>query len=311
MNRQHTLLIAIVLLMVWGIPGCKKQELQSSKFNVAFIYVGPVGDGGWTYAHNEGRKYLEANVDGVHTDYLENVSEGAEAERLIRSMARKGYNLIITTSFGFMDAAAAVAEEFPDTKFISVTGFRSNEKNLANLMGAMENMRYLAGMIAGARAKEDGEKIIGAVEPIPIPEVIRLTNAFALGVKETCSECEVHLRWTQSWYDPAQERAAAESLLNAGAHVIATGCDTTGPVVAAAVAGKWGIGYDSRNACREAPERCLTTSYWNWGPTYARMVKEMIDGTWKPGNYYLGEDADIVGLLGVEEGQTPREFPSR
>jgi len=306
MNRYRlpALAVCACALLAVLLPACRPEAARKDGFRVAFIYVGPVGDGGWTYAHDEGRKYLESKVPGVVTDYAESVPE-AQAEQLIRTKAREGADLVISTSFGFMDATANVAEEFPNTRFLHVTGFRSNKTNFANLMGAMESMRFLAGMIAGARAVEDGETLIGAVEPIPIPEVIRLLNAFALGVRNTCPDCKVALRWTHNWYDPVKEREAALSLLKQGAHVIVTGCDTTGPVVAAAENGKWGIGYDSRNACRDAPDRCLTATYWNWGPIYARMVEEMMAGTWKPDNYYMEVDSGIVGLLGFEEGDTP------
>jgi basic membrane protein A and related proteins len=148
-------------------------DIEEGKFNVAFIYVGPIGDGGWTYAHNQGRKYVEEQMgDTVHTVYLESVPEGADAERVIRGLARKGFNAIFTTSFGYMDATAAVAEEFPDVYFVHVSGFKKNETNFANLFGAMESMKYLVGMIAGARAQADGNNRIGYVAPFPIPEVI-------------------------------------------------------------------------------------------------------------------------------------------
>ncbi|MBM4354914.1 MAG: BMP family ABC transporter substrate-binding protein [Deltaproteobacteria bacterium] len=296
------------LLAASSLVGCSKQDSTSQAdgddFQVAFVYVGPVGDGGWTYAHNEGRLYLEKNA-GVKTTMVENIAEGAEAEQAIRNLARKENDVIFTTSFGFMDPTEAVAQEFPNVKFIHVTGFKKNSTNFANLMGAMESMRYLAGMIAGARATEDDSRIIGAVEPFPIAEVIRLLNAFALGVRVTCPDCQIHIRWINSWFDPVREKEAAQSLLEAGADVIVTGCDSPGPVVAAAQAGKWGIGYDSMNACASVPERCLTATYWNWGPVYADMVRQIREGTWKPADYYFEADSGIVALLGFEEGQTP------
>ncbi len=128
---------------------------EEGMFNVAFVYVGPVGDGGWTYAHDEGRRYLEENLEGVHTAYLESVPEGADAERVIRNLARAGFDAVITTSFGYMDPTAAVAEEFPDVDFVHVSGFRKGP-NFANLFGGMESMKYLVGMIAGAKAQELG-----------------------------------------------------------------------------------------------------------------------------------------------------------
>ena len=281
-------------------------EIEEGKFNVAFVYVGPIGDGGWTYSHNEGRLYLENELgDAIHTAYLESVPEGADAERVIRNLARAGFNAIFTTSFGFMDATAVVAEEFPDTYFVHVSGYKKNETNFANLFGAMESMKYLAGMIAGARAAADGKTTIGYIAPFPIPEVIRHLNAAALGMRQTCPECVLDIRWIFTWFDPNLERQAAESLIESGAGVVITGADTTGPVQAADEMGVYSIGYDSRNACDVAPDTCLTTPYWEWGPYYVMMVQEMMDGTFVPADIYFDADSGALGLLGFMEGQEP------
>ncbi len=282
-------------------------EPQEGKFNVAFVYVGPVGDGGWTYAHNEGREYLEAELgDAVHTAYLESVPEGADAERVVRNLARAGFDAIFTTSFGFMDATATVAEEFPDIDFVHVSGFKKNEENFANLFGGMESMKYLVGMIAGAKAAELGQTRIGYIAPFPIPEVIRHINAAALGMRQTCPECQLDIRWTFSWLDPNLERESAESLIDAGAGVVITGADTTGPVQVADERGAFGIGYDSRNACAVAPDSCLTVPYWNWGPEYVRLVQSMMDDTFKGEDIYFDADSGSLGLLGFVEDQTPQ-----
>jgi len=281
-------------------------EPVEGKFNVAFVYVGPIGDGGWTYAHNEGRLYLEEQLgDAIHTAYLESVPEGADAERVIRNLARAGFNAIFTTSFGFMDSTATVAEEFPDTYFVHVSGYKKNETNFANLFGGMESIKYLAGLIAGARATADSTPVIGYIAPFPIPEVIRHINATALGMRETCPECTMEVRWIFTWFDPNLERQAAESLIEGGAGVVITGADTTGPVQAADDMGAYGIGYDSRNACDVAPDSCLTVPYWEWGPFYTLMVQQMIDGSFVPEDLYFDVDSGALGLLGFMEGQTP------
>jgi len=287
--------------------GIQIPAIEEGKFNVAFVYVAPIGDGGWTYAHNEGRKFLEANMDGkVHTAYLETVPEGADAERVIRNLARAGFDAIFTTSFGYMDPTATVAEEFPDAKFVHVSGFKKNETNLSNLFGGMESMKYLVGMIAGARAKADGATRVGYVAPFPIPEVIRHLNAATMGMRQTCPECEMDIRWIFSWFDPDKERQAAESLIEGGAGVVVSGSDTTGPVQAAGEKGKWGVGYDSDTACNVDLERCLTVPYWNWGPEYVRLVTSMMDGTFKGEDIYFDVDSGSLGLLGFMEGQTPQ-----
>jgi basic membrane protein A len=273
--------------------------------NVALVYVGPIGDGGWTFAHNQGREYLEANGDNVHTAYLESIPEGADAERVIRSLARQGFDAVFTTSFGYMDPTATVAEEFPDVNFVHISGQKKNDSNFGNVFGAMEEMKYLAGMIAGARAAEDGSNRVGIVAPWPIAEVIRLNNAAALGMRRTCPECVMDVRWIFTWFDPVKEREAAESMLDAGATVIITGADTPGPVQAAADRDLTGIAYDSDNACAGLEESCLTVPYWNWGPLYVEIVSAMQAGSWTPEDYY-GSTADgLLGIYGFMEGQTP------
>ena len=279
-------------------------EVVDGKFNVAFVYVGPIGDGGWTYSHNQGREYIEANMgDTISTAYLESVPEGADAERVIRNLARKGFDAIFTTSFGYMDATEAIAAEFPDTDFVHVSGFKSNDTNFASLFGAMESMKYLAGMIAGARAAADGSNRVGYVAPFPIPEVIRHANAAALGMRQTCPDCELDIRWIFTWFDPDLERQAAESMMDSGASVVITGADTPGPVQVAGERGLYGIGYDSNNACDIDLEHCLTTPYWNWGPEYVDIIEAMISGEFAGGDLYFDVDSGSIGLLGFMDGE--------
>jgi basic membrane protein A len=283
--------------------------IEQGKTNVAFVYVGPIGDGGWTFAHNEGRRYLERALgDSVHTAYLESVPEGADAERVIRNLARQGFDVVFTTSFGYMDPTGVVAEEFPDTAFIHISGQKKNATNFGNVFGAMEEMKYLAGMVAGAKAAEDGSKRVGIIAPFPIAEVIRLSNAAALGMRRTCPDCIMDIRWIFTWFDPVKEREAGESMLDAGATVIITGADTPGPVQAAAERGLTGLAYDSSNACVGLEQNCLGVPYWNWGPVYADIVSKVQEGAWVPEDYY-GSTADgMLGFYGFMEGQTP--YPS-
>jgi basic membrane protein A len=278
-------------------------DVVEGKFNVAGVLIGPHDDGGWSQAHYDGLKYLEQNVPNTHVAYVENVPEGAEAEQVIRSLARKGFDLILTTSFGYMDATGAVAEEFPDQTFIHVSGYKTNNKNFGNLFGAMEDMKYLAGMVAGSRAKLDGNPKLGYIATFPIPEELRLGNAFALGMKKTCPECTLDVRWINTWHDPVQEKAAAESLFDAGAQVVFTGADTPAPADVAQAKGKWGITYDWVGSCKV--ERCLTTIYWDWGKIYAKITQGLIDKTYKPGFDYFDADSGALGLFGFMEGQQP------
>jgi basic membrane protein A len=278
-------------------------DVVEGKFNVAGVLIGPHDDGGWSQAHYDGLKYLEQNVPNTHVAYVENVPEGAEAEQVIRSLARKGFDLILTTSFGYMDATGAVAEEFPDQTFLHVSGYKTNNKNFGNLFGAMEDMKYLAGMVAGSRAKVDGTPKLGYIATFPIPEELRLGNAFALGMKKTCPECTLDVRWINTWHDPVQEKAAAESLFDAGAQVVFTGADTPAPADVAQAKGKWGITYDWVGSCKV--ERCLTTIYWDWGKIYAKITQGLIDKTYKPGFDYFDADSGALGLFGFMEGQQP------
>ncbi len=269
-------------------------------YNVAFVYVGPHDDGGWTQAHDVGRMYVEDNLEGVHTAYVETVAEGADSEQVIRSLARKGFDVIFTTSFGFMDASEIVAEEFPEIDIIHISGFKSNEANFGNLMGAMENMKYLAGMLAGSRAMMDGNPKLGYIATFPIPEELRLGNAFGLGAQKTCPECTIDVRWIFTWHDPIIEKEASASLFDAGAQVVMTGADTPAPAEAAPE-GKWGITYDYIGNC--TIDACLTSMYWNWGPEYARIVEGSRAGTWKGGWEYFDSDTGSMGLLGFMEGE--------
>ncbi|NUQ37174.1 MAG: BMP family ABC transporter substrate-binding protein [Caldilineales bacterium] len=282
------------------VGGYQIPTIQEGKYNVAFVYVGPHDDGGWTQAHDQGRIYVQDNVADVHTAYVENVAEGADAEQVTRSLARKGFDVIFTTSFGFMDASEIVASEFPDVDIIHLTGFKANGENFGNLMGAMENMKYAAGMLAGARAKADGNPRLGYIATFPIPEELRLGNAFALGAQQTCPECTVDVRWIFTWHDPILEKEAASSMFDAGVQVVMTGADTPAPAEAAPE-GKWGITYDYQYNCTNP--RCLTSMYWNWGPVYARIVEESRAGTWKGGWEYFDSDTGGMGLSGFGEGE--------
>jgi basic membrane protein A len=279
-------------------------EIEQGKYNVAFVYIGPHDDAGWTQAHEIGRQYVDKNMPDVHTAYVELVPEGTESEQVIRSLARKGFNAIIATSFGYMDPMATVAEEFPDINFLHVSGYKSNGKNFGNMFGAMETIKYMAGMIGGARAKADNNPKLGYIATFPIPEEFRLGNAFALGVQKTCPECKIDVRWINTWHDPVKEKDAAASLFDAGAQVVMTGADTPANAEAAKERGKYAITYDYEGNCKL--DSCLTTMYWNWGPIYVADIKAMKEGTWKGGSEYFDVKDGGLGLYGFMEGQTPQ-----
>jgi basic membrane protein A and related proteins len=305
--------LAVMLILAFVLGACQPAvekvgnfqipNIEKGKFNVAFVYIGPHNDGGWSQSHDEGRQYVEKNVKNVHTAYIENVPEGADSEQVFRALSRKGFNLIFGTSFGFMDPMETVAAEFPDITYVHISGYKSNSKNFGNLFGAMESMKYLAGMLAGARAKADGNPKLGYMATFPIPEELRLGNAFALGMRKTCPECTLDVRWINTWHDPVKEREAAASLFDAGAQVVLTGADTPAVADVATEKGKWGITYDWGGSCKA--ERCLTTPYWNWGPVYARVAQGVQDKTYKVGWDYFDADSKGLGLYGFMEGETP------
>ena len=310
-SRKIGVLVAVVMVLTVLLSACQeKPEMvggfeipvtQKAKFNVAMVLIGPHDDGGWSQAHYEGLQYVAENVDNVHTAYVENVPEGADSEQVFRSLSRKGFDLIFGTSFGYMDPMEIVAGEFADTTYIHLTGIKSNQENFGNLMGAMENMKYLAGMLAGARAKLDGNPKLGYMATFPIPEEIRLGNAIALGMKKTCPECTMDIRWINTWHDPTIEREAAASLFDAGAQVVFTGADTPAVADVAQEKGKWGVTYDWYGSCKV--ERCLTAPYWVWGPIYAEIAQGVKDGTYTPGWDYFDGDTGGLGLYGFMEGE--------
>ncbi len=277
-------------------------DIEAGKFNIAAVLIGPHDDGGWSQAHYEGLQYVEKNVPNTHIAYIENVPEGADSEQVFRSLSRKGFNLILGTSFGFMDPMETVANEFPDIMYVHISGYKSNQKNFGNLFGAMESMKYLAGMLAGARAKKDGNPKLGYMATFPIPEELRLGNAFMLGAKKTCPECTMDVRWLNTWHDPIVEKDSAASLFDAGADVVLTGADTPAVADVAQAKGKWGVTYDFIGSCKV--EHCLTTIYWNWGPVYANVAKQIIAKTYKPGWDYFDVDSGSLGIWGFMEGQT-------
>jgi len=278
-------------------------DVVAGKFNVAMVLIGPHDDGGWSQAHYEGLQYLCQHIPDSHVAYVELVPEGADSEQVFRSLSRKGFNFIIGTSFGYMDPMATVAEEFPDITYLHLTGYKSNGKNFGNFFGAMEDFKYLAGMLAGSRAKMDKNPKIGYMATFPIPEELRLGNAIMRGAKVTCPECTMDIRFINTWHDPVKEKDGAASLFDAGADVVFTGADTGANADVAKDKGKWAVTYDHQASCHN--DACLTAPYWIWGPEYVRIAKQVQAKTYKAGYEYFDADSKAMGLMGFMEGQTP------
>lgn len=285
--------------------GLQIPEIEEGKYNVALVMLSNHDDGGWSQAQWDGITYLEENVDGVHTAYMEMVSEGADSEQVFRALSRKGFDLIIGGSFGYMDPMEVVAEEFPEIGYIHISGYKSNMTNFGNMFGAMEDMKYLAGMLAGSRAKVDGADTVGIMATFTIPEEFRLLNAFGLGLQQTCPDCTLDVRWINTWHDPIIEREAADSLFDAGSHVVITGADTPAPALAAADReGVYGITYDWSGSC--TVDECLTAPYWVWGPVFVEITEAAMNGTYEYGWHYFDADVGGLGLYGFMEGETPQ-----
>jgi basic membrane protein A len=290
MKQIKSIVVILVLLMasIALIGGVTAQDEEP--FKVAFVYVAPIGDLGWTYMHEQGRLFIEESFgDAVETSFVENVPEGPDSERVIRNFAQQGNDLIITTSFGFMDPTVTVAEEFPDIQFVHISGFKTAD-NVSTVFGRMYQPRYLSGIAAG---KASESNIIGYVAAFPIPEVIRGINAFTLGVRAANPDAEVRVVWTSTWFGPPQEKEAAEALLAAGADIIAQHQDTTEPQKAAADAGGFSISYNSV-MLDFVGETVLTGPIWNWGPKYVSIVEEMMAGEYDSSESYWGGMADNV-----------------
>ena len=296
MVRLRALFLLLIALAACGggeqptaQPASDKPKEETLK--VGFVYVGPVGDGGWTTAHDQGRAAMAAAVGGVETVALESVPEGAEAVRSITQLAEKGYKLIFTTSFGFMDPTIDVAARYPDTIFMHCSG-NQRRPNVGTYFGKMEQAKYLTGVVAGKMSRSGK---VGYVAPHPIPEVVRFVNAFTLGVRDAAPEATVRVVWTNSWFDPSKEREAALALIDAGVDVVASGADSTAHIKAAEERGVYAIGYDSEP--RElAPKAYLTSALWDWSVVYKDQAEKVKAGTWTSTDINLGLESGLVKL---------------
>lgn len=285
LTRRSLLLAPAAAAIASGPAGAVTAPLK-----VAFVYVSPVGDAGWTFQHELGRRALDAAMGAaVKTSFVENVEEGADAERVIRKLAADGNDLIFTTSFGYMNPTLKVAGSFPSKKFEHATGYKRSV-NLATYSARFYEGRYAAGVLA-ARMSKTG--VFGYVAAFPIPEVLQGINAFTLGARSVNPKATTKVVWTSSWFDPGKERAAADTLIAGGADVITHHTDSTSVAQAAEEKGVFSIAYNSDQS-KYGPKTCLTAVTHNWNDYYIGRVKAAIGGTWK--------SIDTWG--GVKEGMT-------
>ncbi|MCM5682582.1 BMP family ABC transporter substrate-binding protein [Schlegelella sp. S2-27] len=288
-NLRRAMLAVSVLAAL--LPAAAAQP-PAAPLKIGFVFVSPVGEAGWTYQHNLGRLELEKQLGPrVQTTFIENVAEGADAERVIRDLAQQGHRLIFTTSFGYMDPTLKVAADFPQVAFEHMGGYKT-AANMATYNARFYEGRYLAGMVAG-RMSKTGQA--GYVAGFPVPEVVQGLNAFTLGMRAVNPKAQVKVVWLNHWFDPAREREAAMTLVNQGADVITHHSASTAAIQAAEARGAMSIPYHSDMRAL-APRGQLTAVTHHWGEFYTRTAREVLEGRWKPQAYTGGLKEGAVRL---------------
>ncbi|MCL5777392.1 BMP family ABC transporter substrate-binding protein [Limibaculum sp. FT325] len=285
MIRRTFLALGALALAGLGLPAQAQDKLK-----VGFIYVGPIGDFGWSYQHDQGRLAIEKEFgDKVETTYVESVSEGPDAERVIRQLAASGHGLIFTTSFGFMDPTLKVAEQFPDVKFEHATGYK-RAPNLSTYSARFYEGRHVIGTIAGHMTKTNK---IGYIASVPIPEVVRGINAATLAARAVNPDITTQVIWVNSWYDPGREADAAKALIAQGADIIMQHTDSPAPVQVAEETGVKAFGQASDMA-KFGPNAQLTAIIDDWAPYYIERTRAVLEGTWESQDSWKGLAAGEV-----------------
>lgn len=301
MNRRR-LLFASLLASAMALGPASAQE----PFKVGFVYVGPVGDHGWTYQHDQGRLALEEHFgDAIETSFAENVSEGADAERVIRQFAASGHDMIFSTSFGFMNATASMAAQFPDVIFEHATGYRQAD-NLATYLSTTYEGRYVSGVLAG-HLSETGK--VGYIASFPIPEVIRDINAVMLGLQSVRDDAELVIIWVNTWYDPAREADTARVMIDQGVDFIIQHTDSPAAMQVAEERGIWAVGQAS-DMSRFGPNAHITAVIDDWAPYYIERVQAAMDGTWESHDHWGGMADGLIKLSPINE-RAPAELAEK
>ena len=289
--KRRTVFKALASALSVGILAAGMAS-ASAQTKVGFVYVGPIGDHGWTYRHDQGRLAIEKEFgDKVKTTFVESVKEGPDSERVIRQLAASGHDLIFTTSFGFMNPTIKVAKRFPNVKFEHATGYKQ-DKNVGTYSGRFYEGRYIAGVIAGKTSKTNK---IGYVASFPIPEVVRGINAFLLGARSVNPAMSISVVWVNSWYDPGKEGDAAKALIDQGADIITQHTDSPAPLQVAENRGVKGFGQAS-DMEHFAPKAQLSAIIDDWNPYYVERTRAVIDGTWKSQDVWYGLKEGMVQM---------------
>jgi basic membrane protein A and related proteins len=299
---------ALAVISASALVGCGKKEeptaapvvaapAKPAPLKIAFAYVGPVGDGGWTFAHDNGRKALEKEFgDKISTKFVENVPESADAERVIRELATDGNQLIFGTTFGYMEPMLKVAADFKSSKFEHATGYKTAD-NLRTYDSRTYEGAYMAGVIAGAMTKTN---TLGVVASIPIPEVIRNINSFTLGAQSVNPKVKTKVVWVNEWFQPAKETEAATSLINAGADILFQNTDSAAVLKTAEAKGKRAFGWDS-DMSAYGPKAHLASSIINWAPYYSKATREALEGKWSTGSSWWGVKEGAIDIVSIAE----------
>ena len=291
---------------------CAARALAQEQLKVGFVYVGPVGDYGWTHGHDLARKaVVEHFGDQVKTTYVENVAEGPDAERVIRQLASSGHGLIFTTSFGFMNPTVRVAKQFPQVKFEHATGYQT-APNLAVYNARFYEGRAVCGAIAGHLTQSG---ITGYIGSFPIPEVVMGINAYTIAMRKVRPDAQTKVVWVNSWYDPGKEGDAAKTLIDQGADIICQHTDSPAPLQVAQERGVHGFGQASDMAAY-APDAQLTAILDDWSDYYVQRVQAVLDGTWETHSIWYGLQEGMVkmapyGPAVTEEARRPPRRPRR
>jgi basic membrane protein A len=269
-----------------------RRAAAAAAMPVAFVYVSPIGDAGWTYQHELGRQALDKELGAaVKTSFVENVNEGADAERVIRKLASDGNKLIFTTSFGYMNPTLKVAGGFPDTRFEHGTGYK-RAANVATYSARFYEGRMVSGVIAGHMTRS---KVLGFVAAFPIPEVLQCINAYTLAARSVQPDVQVRVVFTSSWFDPGKERAAADTLIAGGADVLTHHTDSTAVVQAGEEKGVPTVGYNS-DLSRFGPKTCATSIVMQWDDYYLRRARAALDGGWTATDTWGGMAAGMIRM---------------
>jgi simple sugar transport system substrate-binding protein len=308
-KRSLLKLAAITAVAAAALVGCGKKEeaaapaaapaaaAKPEPLKIAFAYVGPVGDGGWTFAHDNARKAVEKEFgDKVVTSFVENVPESADAERVIRDMASQGNKLIFGTTFGYMETMLKVAPDFKDVKFEHATGYKTAD-NMRTYDSRTYEGAYMAGVIAGKMSKTG---TLGVVASVPIPEVIRNINSFTLGAQTSNPKIKTKVVWVNEWFNPPKETEAATSLINGGADVLFQNTDSPAVLKTAQDKGKRAFGWDS-DMTAYGPKAHLASSIINWTPYYIKATKDALEGTWTTGGVWWGVKEGAIDLVSIAE----------